>query len=451
MAALAKIDEERMRNLRARLMLSAYRGLGRLVRPLVPPYLSWRAARGKEEMKRLREKVGKASKARPEGPLVWLHAASVGETMALVPLIERILYSQISVVLTTGTVASAQLAAERFDDRLIHQYVPLDFPAAIGRFLDHWKPDLVLVCESEIWPLRISELARRRIPQILLNARLSERSYRTWKRHAFFAREIFSRFTVVVCQSEEDAERYRQLGAQKVAVSGNLKADVVLPSHTRDLGRYRKAVGHRPSWAAISTHEGEELMAARVHTILCKRYPDLLTIIVPRHLERIPVIAERLKNKNYSFVRKSLNELPTAQTDILLGDTLGEMGLYLRLTEIAFIGKSLLAEGGHNPLEPALAGTAILSGPNIENFRETYQEFMKNKAATLVDDSTMLAGYVHHLLERPDVRRKMIKSGRQTASRLSGALKRTFDILKPFLEPLTLSAQLNRRGDHHGQ
>jgi len=440
-----------MKNIRARLLLSAYRGFGTLMRPLVPPYLSWRAARGKEEMKRRRERVGRPTRQRPDGPLIWLHAASVGETMALVPLIERILSFQINVLLTTGTVTSAHLVSERFENRLIHQYVPLDFSTAMRRFLDHWKPDLVLVCESEIWPVRVSELARRRIPQILLNARLSERSFRMWKRHSFFAREVFSRFATVICQSDEDANRYRQLGAPKVTVSGNLKADVVLPSNARDLARYRKAIGNRPSWAAISTHEGEELMAARVHTILRKRYPDLLTIIVPRHLDRVPVIAERLQNKDYKFVRKSLDQLPDKSTDILLGDTIGEMGLYLRLTEIAFVGKSLMAEGGHNPLEPALAGTAILSGPNIENFRETYQEFMNNEAARLVDDSTMLAGYVHHLLERPDVRRKMIRSGRQTASKLSGALKRTFDVLKPFLQPLTLSAQLNKARDGHGQ
>jgi len=445
------MHENQMKNIRARMVLSAYRGLVTLFRPFVSPYLSWRAARGKEEMKRRRERVGRPSRARPKGPLVWLHAASVGETMALVPLIERILSAHINVLLTTGTVASAQLVAERFENRLIHQYVPLDFSTAMRCFLNHWKPNLVLVCESEIWPVRISELARRSIPQILLNARLSERSCKVWKRHAFFAHEIFSKFAAVICQSDADAMRYRQLGAQRVAVSGNLKADVVLPNHSQEFGRYRKAMGPRPSWAAISTHEGEELMAARVHTILRKRYPDLLTIIVPRHLERVPVISEHLKNKNYSFVRKSLNELPTARTDILLGDTIGEMGLYLRLTEIAFVGKSLMEEGGHNPLEPALAGTAILSGPNVENFRETYQELMKNEAAQLVDDSTMLAGYIHHLLERPDVRRKMIRSGRQTVSKLSGALKRTFDILKPFLQPLTLSAQLDKVGDRHGQ
>ncbi|RCL00720.1 MAG: 3-deoxy-D-manno-octulosonic-acid transferase [Candidatus Tokpelaia sp. JSC189] len=440
-----------MKNIRARLIFSVYRGLGVFLYPLVPPYLSWRAVRAKEEKKCFRERIGKPSKPRPEGPLIWFHASSVGETIALMPLIERILLLDIKILLTTGTIASAQLVRERFKTRLIHQYVPLDFASAVRRFLDHWKPDLVLVCESEIWPMRINELAQRRIPQILLNARFSERSYNSWKRYTFLAREIFSKFSVVICQSSADAERYKKFDVPRVMVSGNLKADVVLPGHSCELGRYRDAIGSRPNWAAISTHEGEELMAARVHTILRKRYPDLLTIIVPRHLKRVDAIIQMLKDNNYSFSRKSLDELPNARTDILLGDTIGDMGLYLRLTEIAFVGKSLMAKGGHNPLEPAMIGAVILSGPNIENFRKIYQEFMKNKAARLVDDSSMLAGYIHHLLDRPDLRQKMIESAHQTAFRMSGALKRTFEILNPFLQPLTLSAQLNRAGGWDGK
>jgi len=432
-----------MKNLRARLVFSAYSGLGFCLRPLIPPYLSWRAARGKEELRRYGERLGRASKARPHGALIWLHAASVGETMALAPLIEKILSAHINIVLTTGTVTSARLAQERFGDRLIHQYAPLDIRAAICRFLDYWQPDLALVCESEIWPMRIRELARRRIAQILLNARLSDHSFAAWQKRPFLAREIFSCFTEVICQSDEDAGRYKALGAPRVAVSGNLKADVILPADKNRLACYKAAIGERPCWAAISTHEGEELMAARAHKILRRRYPNLLTVIVPRHPERAAAIAELLAKEKLKFVRKSLDEMPAAETDILIGDTIGEMGLYLRLTEIVFVGKSMIGQGGHNPLEPASIGAAILTGPNIDNFRETYQEFLKNNAARFVDDSTMLAGCIHHLLEHPEKRKAMIESGRRTARRLSGALGRTFQILRPFLQPLTISAQLN--------
>jgi len=432
-----------MKKLGARLIFSAYSGLGSCLRPFIPPYLSWRAARGKEELRRYGERLGHASKPRPAGALIWLHAASVGETMALAPLIDKILSAHINIVLTTGTVTSARLAQERFGERLAHQYAPLDIRAAISRFLDYWQPDLALVCESEIWPMRIKELARRRIPQLLLNARLSDRSYHAWQKRSYLAKDIFSCFTEVICQSEEDASRYKKLGALRVAVSGNLKADVILPADKAELARYQAAMAGRPGWAAISTHEGEELMAARAHQVLRRRYPNLLTVIVPRHPERAEAIAAMLAKEKLQFVRKSLGQLPAAETDILIGDTIGEMGLYLRLTEIVFVGKSMIGQGGHNPLEPASVGAAILTGPNIDNFRETYQEFLKNDAARFVDDSTMLAGCVHYLLEHPDKRQAMIASGRRTARRLSGALGRTFQILKPFLQPLTISAQLN--------
>ncbi|RCL01164.1 MAG: 3-deoxy-D-manno-octulosonic-acid transferase [Candidatus Tokpelaia sp. JSC085] len=435
-----------MKNVRAALMLFVYRSIGMLIRPLIPFYLSWRAVCGKEEMNRRHERIGQPSRIRPKGPLIWLHAASVGETIALIPLLEQILSSQVNILLTTGTVTSAQLVTKHFANRLVHQYVPLDFSGVMRRFLEHWKPNLVLICESEIWPVRICELAQHHIPQILLNAKLSERSCKAWKQYAVFAHEIFSEFAVVICQSDADAERYRMLGAQNVIVAGNLKSDVVLPAHVQDLKTYRHAISQRPIWAAVSTHEGEELIASQVHTILRKRYPTLLTIIVPRHPERVSMIINKLKRKDYVCVRKSLNELPTARTDILLGDTIGEMGFYLRLTEIAFIGKSLMAEGGHNPLEPALIGAAILSGPNIGNFREIYDELMANNAVRFVFDSTMLAEHVHYLLERSDVRREMIESGRHTVAKLCGALDRTFDVLKPFLHPLILDAKRYSHG-----
>ncbi|RCL03587.1 MAG: 3-deoxy-D-manno-octulosonic-acid transferase [Candidatus Tokpelaia sp. JSC161] len=404
--------------------------------------------RGKEDTKRYSERMGWPSQTRPKGPLIWFHAVSVGETMAIVPLIEAILESHISVLLTTGTVAASQLVGKLFAQRLIHQYAPIDFLVVIRRFLDYWKPDMMFACESEIWPIRIDELAYRSVPQILLNARISDNSFERWKRYAFCANEIFSKLTIVICQSDGDAKRYKFLGAQNVSISGNLKGDAVFPSYlSRDFERYREAIASRPTWAAISTHDGEELIAAQVHTILRKRYPDLLTIIVPRHISRITQLSKKLANKNYSFVRKSLNEFPTLGTDILIGDTIGDMRLYLGLTKIAFIGKSLMGEGGHNPLESAILGSAILSGPNIGNFKEIYKELMKDKAVFFVDDSMMLARSVSYLLERADVRREMIESARRTALRLSGGLKCTFDILKPFLNPLFLSAQLYRVED----
>jgi len=445
-----------MKTIKARLGLAAYRLAGMAITPALPFYLIARALRGKEEWRRWPERLGRGRRAhikRPGGPLVWLHAASVGETMALVPIIDHILAQQIHIVLTTGTCASAHLVETHFGDRLIHQYVPLDLNGPLRRFLNFWRPDLVLVCESEIWPRRIEMLAQRRIPQLVLNAHLSTRSFKRWKKHPALARAIFSKFDSVLCQEQQDFDYYRDLGVAKCEICGNLKADVILTSKAPETDLYVQALGNRPRWAAISTHDGEEMMAAEVHRLLRKRHPDLVTLIVPRHIERAQAIADALKAAGLRIVRKSQQQLPQANTDILLGDTVGEMGFYLKLTEIAFVGKSMNEGahegGGHNPLEPALTGVAILSGPNIENFKTTYQQLLQNQAVHLVNDTTMLAGYVHHLLERPAMRQKMIAQGQQTARAMSGAAERSLVVIEPFLKPLILAAQLLKAGENH--
>jgi len=443
-----------MKKNKAKLGLTAYRAAGMIGAPLMPGYLLWRALKGKEEWGRWRERLGRGRHSpRLRGPLVWLHAASVGETMALVPIIEHILAQHIHIVLTTGTVASARLVETQFDARLIHQYAPLDMNAPLRRFLNFWRPDLMISCESEIWPRRIEMLAGRRIPQLVLNAHLSNRSFKRWRNHAGIAQAIFSKLDCVLCQEQQDFEYYRDLGAPRVAICGNLKADVILPANPREIDFYTHILRSRPRWAAISTHDGEELMAAQVHRLLRNRHPDLITIIVPRHIERADAIAGQLREAGFNLVRRSLKEQPREDTDILLGDTIGEMGLYLKLTEIAFVGKSMGEDGaqggGHNPLEPAMTGVAILSGPNIENFKTTYQQLVTNKAAHLVNDTTMLAGYIHHLLEHPQLRYKMIAQGRQTARSLSGAAKLSLEMIEPYLKPLILAGQLVKAGENH--
>jgi 3-deoxy-D-manno-octulosonic-acid transferase len=218
----------------ARAILSTYRWMGAAAYPLIGGYVAWRATRGKEETARRRERYGKTSRERPSGPLVWMHAASVGETVSVVPLIEHILDFRINVVLTTGTVTSAQVARERLGDRVIHQYVPLDLKPAVSRFLDHWSPDLAIIAESEIWPMTILELGARRVPQVLVNGRLSDNSFASWKKRAYLAEALFENLSHVVAQSDIDAERFRTLGARPVTVSGNLKVDSPPPPSTRN-------------------------------------------------------------------------------------------------------------------------------------------------------------------------------------------------------------------------
>ncbi|KQS67752.1 3-deoxy-D-manno-octulosonic acid transferase [Rhizobium sp. Leaf371] len=431
----------------ARMALSGYRWVGTAVYPLVWSYLALRAARGKEDRARRQERYGFPSAARPQGPLVWFHAASVGETVSVVPLIKEIHRRGIAVVLTSGTTTSARVVTERLGDIAIHQYVPLDFKPSVSRFLDYWEPDLAIIAESEIWPMTIMELGKRHIPQILVNGRLSDRSFARWKKRPNLADAIFENLALVIAQSEADAERFSTLGALPVMVSGNLKVDTDAPPvDTAVLRQYRQQIEGRKTWAAISTFEGEEAAAGSVHLALKERNA-LLTIIVPRHPERCEAIEAMLVGKGLTVARRTRNDPVTAETDVLLGDTVGEMGLYLRLTDVAFVGRSLFGEGGQNPIEPAMLGCAILSGGNVQNFRETYQALAKNGSAKIVRDPEMLAKGVHYLLTNDEVRRKMIEAGQEAVHEMRGALSATIRGLEPYINPLTVKARLLPRDD----
>lgn len=436
-----------MSRMLARVALSSYRWIGTAIYPLVWSYLAARAAKGKEDSTRRQERYGHASAPRPQGPLVWFHAASVGETTAVIPLIREVSRRGIAVVLTTGTTTSARVAAERLGARVIHQYVPLDFKPAVARFLDYWEPDLAIIAESEIWPMTIVELGQRHIPQVLVNGRLSDRTFSRWKKRPWLADALFENLALVIAQSDLDADRFRTLGALPVMVSGNLKVDTDAPPHDGHvLKRYSQQIRDRKTWAAISTFEGEENAAGIVHRALKER-TGLLTIIVPRHPERCDAIEAMLNAKGLTVARRTRNDPITPETDIFLGDTIGEMGLYLRLTEVAFVGRSLFGEGGQNPLEPAMLGCAILSGGNVQNFRDTYQMLAKNGSAKIIRDVEMLAKGVNYLLVNDEVRRKMIDAGLETVHEMRGALSATIRGLEPYINPLTVKARLQPRSD----
>ncbi|GGA78198.1 3-deoxy-D-manno-octulosonic acid transferase [Brucella endophytica] len=428
----------------ARTILSAYRWAGSLAYPAVGAYVAFRVSRGKDEHARRRERYGRPSVQRPAGPLVWVHAASVGETTAVIPLIEHIAAMGIHVVLTTGTVTSARLVEERLGDKVIHQYVPLDLKPAVNRFLTHWCPDLAVICESEIWPMTILQLGARRVPQVLVNGRLSDRSFAAWKKRSSIAEALLENLALVVAQSEVDGERFRSLGARPVVVSGNLKVDTVAPPADEEtVATLTSQIGQRKTWAAISTHEGEEEIAVEVHEMLKTRHKDLISIIVPRHPDRADALEAMMTARGLNVARRSRNDAITPDTNVFLGDTIGEMGLYLRLTEIAFVGKSLTGEGGQNPLEPAMLGTAILSGRNVQNFRDSYQRLIKNGGARLVRDRDMLAGAVNFLFNNEPQRREMIDAAARTVGDMRGALERTLSALEPFIQPLVVQAQLS--------
>lgn len=426
---------------------TAYKTVGMILYPFMGPFLRFRASKAKEDRERRYERYGYPSADKPNGPIIWFHAASVGEANAVIPLIEHVNGLGIHTIMTTGTVTSAEIVRNRLPRESFHQYVPLDLKPALCRFLDHWQPDSAIFTESEIWPMTLMELSNRNIPNILVNARMSDRSFKRWKNATGFASVLFENFSHVIAQSAIDAERFKSLGARTVDISGNLKVDTnSLPFKAPELQLIKNSINNRYTWIAASTHDGEEEAIGRVHQSLKKKFPELLTIIVPRHPDRGAGITALLKATGLKVSTRSLNENIMPDTDIYMGDTIGEMGLYFRLGSVCFMGKSLKSNGGQNPLEPAMVGTAILSGQNVQNFRDTYRMLLQDGAVRLVSDEKMLAANLEYLLLNNKEREKMIAAALQSVQDMSGALEKTQHILDSYLFPLTIKRNLEGHG-----
>jgi 3-deoxy-D-manno-octulosonic-acid transferase len=437
-----------MNSVWTRFALATYLRIGRFIYPFMGPFLALRARRGKEDRLRRYERYGYPSADRPNGPIVWFHAASVGESMAVLALIDRVHALGINTIMTTGTVTSAEVVRKRLPKATFHQYVPLDLLPAVNRFLDHWKPDLAVFTESEIWPTTMEALRNRRVPQVLINARMSDRSFKRWSNASEVAEFLCTRFSHVIAQSELDAERYRSLGARPVTVSGNLKVDTKdLPYNPAELRHLRALIGNRPVWVAASTHRGEEEIVIRCHLALKSEFPDLMTILVPRHPERGDEIADLIQQAGLDLARRSTKQPIDAHTDMYLGDTIGEMGLYFRLAPVAFMGRSLATGGGQNPLEPAVTGTAILAGKHVNNFRDSYRSLLKNKAVRLVEDEEMLIANLAYLLHNPEERDRMVAAAEKTLVEMRGALEKTIEILDSYVFPLTVQRKLQEIRD----
>ena len=418
--------------------LRAYRLGGDLAQPFLPLVLSWRGARGKEDRTRLSERRGLASRERPAGKLVWIHAASVGETNAVLPLIGRILAMGPRVLLTTVTVTSAAIAQTRLPEGAIHQFAPVDVPAWIERFLMHWRPDLALVTESELWPGVIASLAEAAIPLALVNARLSKRSFARWRRLGRAGEALLAPISLCLAQSAEHGSRYGALGLAQVKVTGNLKFDVPAPSADPVMfAKLKGEFGARLLWLAASTHEGEESIAGAVHKRLKSRFPSLLTIIVPRHPPRGRAIAQGLSGEGLNVALRSAEDRVQGETDIYLADTLGELGLFYRLAPIAFIGGSLIAHGGQNPIEPVKLGAVSLHGPYVSNFAEVYAALDEVDPASRVADMEGLVSAVALLLAEPGRRGARAKITADALVPFSGALEATLQALMPLLSPLS--------------
>jgi len=412
-----------------------YAALTTLALPVIEYALVRRIAAGRENAARIGERKGRPSRPRPTGPLVWVHAASIGEALSVMRLIERLLnsYPTLNVLITTGTVTSAELLAGQMPDRAFHQFVPIDRPAWVDSFLDYWRPDAAFWIESEIWPNLVFMSQARGIPMILLNARMSSRSFSRWCHIPGPIAKLLRGFTLAMAQDEVEAAQLRALGADPVTAPGNLKfAAGPLPIDNDALAALTQAIGMRPRWLAASTHEGEEEIAAYAHKRIARKWPGLLTMIVPRHPSRGATCAAKLKALGLSVAQRADGGLPSPDTEIYVADTLGELGLFYGLAPVALVGGSLIPHGGQNMLEPARLDCAIVHGPHMGNFRAISDEMSAKGAAIEVANAEELVKAVMQLLGDEELRARVSA----TATAIAADKEDILDIVANQLEPV---------------
>jgi 3-deoxy-D-manno-octulosonic-acid transferase len=421
------------------LALRVYRKLSAAMVPLAPALIKRRLKQGKEDPARIGERRGVSQEVRPHGPLIWIHGASVGEVLAAAALIEKLRALNIRILLTSGTVTSAAIVARRFPADIIHQYVPYDSPRYVARFLDHWQPSLALFIESDLWPNLILSSAARRLPMVLINGRMSHRSFPRWRRVAGTISALLGRFDVCLAQSPVDAERFAALGSRNVITTGNLKLDVPAPpADSAKLERLMAVTRGRPVIVAASTHPGEEDILIEAYRALAGFFPSLLSVIVPRHPARGKAIAREIAASGLHVALRSREELPTATTEIYVADTMGELGLFYRLAPIVFMGGSLVEHGGQNPIEAIKLGASIVHGPHVFNFTDVYDALDNAGGARRADTLEALVEQLGQLLADPAAREWSVAASERVVEQLGGALDRTLTALEPYLLQLRL-------------
>ena len=413
------------------LPLALYRGVTGLLEPWVPSLLTGRAKRGKEDVARIGERLGKASRPRPDGNLVWLHGVSVGESLSLLPLVLalRAARPDLALLVTSGTRTSADLLAQRLPPEVVHQYAPVDAPGTVAQFLDYWRPSLGVLVESELWPNLILGARARGVKLALMSARMTQASAEGWGRIPGTARTLLSAFDLILPQDSETGARLAKLRA-KIQGHLNLKRlGEPLPCDLSELSRLRADLAERSVILASNTHPGEEAMIVKA-----VRGLGALLVITPRHPERGGTIAAELTGLGLKVARRSLGEALTPDTAVYLADTLGEMGLFYSLADVAVMGGSFVAGiGGHNPLEPARLGVPVVTGPYVFNAAELYDEMFACVAAMPAADAETLTRHLKGLMANPQIRRQMSDAGLAYAARQGATLEAALDLLIPLL------------------
>lgn len=411
------------------LPLALYGAATGLLEPFAPTLLRARARRGKEDAARLPERLGHAGAPRPEGPVVWLHGVSVGETTSLLPLIAA-LHAQrprLRLLVTSGTTTAAVLLAHRLPSDVIHQFAPVDTPGAVRRFLDHWRPAAAVFVESELWPNLVMAAKARGVALALVSARMTDASAEGWARWPASARALVSAFDLILPQDAATDARLRRLGAKPGPLLNLKLVGEPLPADPGELARLRQAAAGRKVVLAASTHPGEERLIAEAFRTAVRRSDEALLIVAPRHPDRGPQLAAEL-----AATRRAAGEAPSGAVHV--ADTLGELGLFFRLADVVVMGGSFVGGiGGHNPLEPARVGRPILTGPHVFNAADIYAALFAEAAAISAADAGGLARHIRGLLDYPAVARRMGEAALAFANRQGAALDQAMARLAPLL------------------
>ena len=418
------------------LALQTYWLATQIARPFLPYFIARRKRAGKEDGQRHQERLAQTALSRPDGPLAWVHAASVGETNAVLPLCAALTERGFTVLVTTVTTTAAHILADKASANplILHQYAPFDVPPIIQKFLDHWQPSLAIFAESEIWPMTIKALSVRDIPLAIVNGRMSDRSFRRWRKFKSATPSLFGRIDQVLVRGDEDLLRFQELGAERVTITGNLKYDSPAPDIDPDQrAKLQRDIAGRPVFLATSTHSGEDEILLKAHQILRQSIPDLLSCIVPRHPRRGTDILELAKSLDVSAELRTASGNPSAACELYVSDTLGELGLFYSIAPAALVGGSLEPIGGHNPIEAVQQGCAVLSGPHVFNFREVFGVLEGAEACVIVHDAEEIAAAVARCLSDPLYTKALAANATKSLDNVGGAVARSLTALEPTL------------------
>lgn len=418
-----------------------YRILSVILLPLIIVFLLVRLSKGKEDKARFFERLGIASVKRPKGNIIWLHCASVGEANSVFPLIEEIeeKYKNLNFLITTGTVSSAKTVKRKLEDKpnLIHQYIPVDSYICVKLFLLKWQPKLAIYVESELWPNLITLTSNSGCDILLINARISDNSFEKWQKFPALLSAMANPVNKVIAQTDDDKTKFEKLGFKNLLLLDSLKyAAKKLPNNAKEFGNIVNNIGNRKTFLAASTSDNEEEIIIKTHKNLSGEINRLLTIIAPRHPERLDEIIDICKMNGLRYAIRSRNEEIKENTQIYICDTLGELGILYRACSVVFIGGSLNKRGGQNPIEPANLNCAIISGDKVKNFRSVYAEFKNRKAAIIISDQQQLEKELLILLANKNLRKEISNNAKELVESKRNIIEKYITEIEPYLKPV---------------